>query len=401
MQKILERATLTLIILTWLSHLVQVFTPEVGFDAVWYHLPVIKAILEQQKLVFIPGAYQSVNPLLSDLVFGIGFLFAGDLGSKIVAYLFGLALIASSYILSKKYLSSFWSLIVVLTISTFQVVAWQSASFYVDVAKAFWEISSLTFLVKWKDDQQRKWLFMAALLFGASLATKLFSLFLLPVFLGLVLIWGQQHKIYHSLSFLFGSLLLPLPFYIFAYLKTGDPFFSFSQHLIKLGEIGGNNSLTPYVWERTKLLVTLPTELIFARDYTSFLLILFLPILLLFIQKIRKDRSLVGLSCFTLFQVLLWWYLPPLSTRYALSGFITWTIISVWSVAKLSKKDARFYKSILITIFLSATVSLVLRIAVNMRSFKYLSGDQSKNQYIRQFFDGNIDHHLIKWHQLN
>ena len=174
MQKLLEKATIVLLILIWMSHLVQVFTPEAGFDAVWYHLPVVKAISEQKKLVFIPELYQSTNPLFSDLIFGVGFIFAGELGSKIVAYLFGLAVIVSSYILSRKLLNRSWSLIVILTVSTFQVVAWQSASFYVDVAKAFWEISSILTLLRWKDTQQRKWLFVSALLFSASLATKLF-----------------------------------------------------------------------------------------------------------------------------------------------------------------------------------------------------------------------------------
>lgn len=401
MQKLLEKAVIFLLILVWLSHLVQVFTPEVGFDAVWYHLPVIKAILEQQKLVFLPQLYQSVNPLWSDSIFGIGFFFAGELGAKVVAYLFGLALIVSSYILSRKFLSKSWSLVVVLIISTFQVVAWQSASFYVDVAKAFWEISSLIFLMKWKDDQQQKWLFISALLFGASLATKLFSLFLLPVFLGLVLMWSQRHKIRHSISFLMSSLLLPLPFYFFAYLKTGQPFFSFSQHLIKLGEIGGSSSLALYTWERTKLLPSLPTKLIFARDYVSFLLILFLPVLFLFIKKIISNKLLLGITIFTLYQVLLWWYLPPLSTRYALSGFITWAMISIWGVAQLSKKNPRFYQPLLITIFLAVIINLAPRVMVNRRSWSYLSGAQTREQYLRQFLDGHIDQHLIKWHQLD
>ncbi|MFH1959257.1 MAG: glycosyltransferase family 39 protein [Patescibacteria group bacterium] len=401
MQKLLEKTIIILLILVWLSHLVQVFTPEVGFDAVWYHLPVVKAILEQKKLVFIPDLYQSVNPLWSDLIFGIGFFFAKELGSKIVAYLFGLAFIVSSYILSRKFLNKFWSLVAVLIISTFQVVAWQSSSFYVDVAKAFWEISSLILLLRWRDKQQQKWLIISALLFGASLATKLFSLFLLPVFLCLVFIWSKRDRIIQILRFLIGLLVLPLPFYLFTYLKTNDLFFSFSQHLIKLGEIGGDSSLPFYVWQRTKLLPFLPVKLVFARDYTSFLLILFLPILLLFVQKIRGNKLLLGMTIFTIWQVLLWWYLPPLSTRYALSGFVTWTIISIWSVARLSQENPRFYQPILLSIFLAVMVNLVPRTAVNLRSFKYLSGTQTKSQYIRQFFDGNIDQHLIRWHQLN
>ncbi|MBT3249221.1 MAG: hypothetical protein HN846_00155 [Candidatus Pacebacteria bacterium] len=398
MQKILEKAIIILIILTWASHLVQVFTPEVGFDAVWYHLPVIKAILDQQSLVFIPDLYQSANPLLSDLVFGGGFLVAGELGTKVVAYLFGLLLIVSSYVLSRKFLNRFWSLVVILIISTFQVIAWQSASFYVDVAKAFWEISALLFLIKWWAEHRQDWLFISALLLGASLATKLFSIFLLPLFLCLVFIWSQRQKLSSLAIFLVGSLLLPLPFYLFSFLKTGNPFFSFSQHLIKLGEIGGNSSLISYIWERTKLIPTLPMELIFARDYTSFLLIIFLPISFLFIKKIRKDKLLLGITIVTIWQVLLWWYLPPLSTRYAISGFITWTIISIWGVVEINKRDVRFYKPILITIFLAIAINLAPRIGVNMRSLEYLSGAQSKDQYIHQFFDGNIDQHLINWY---
>jgi len=401
MQKLLEKTTIISLIFIWLSHLVQVFTPEVGFDAVWYHLPVIKTILEQRKLVFLPELYQSVNPLLSDLIFGIGFFFAGEFGSKIVAYLFGLAFIFSTYVLSKKFLNNFWSLIVVLVVSTFQVVSWQSASFYVDVAKAFWEISSLAVLIRWRDTQQQKWLLVSALLFGASLATKLFSLFLLPVFLCLIFIWSKKEKIGKLLSFLFGSLILPFPFYFFAYLKTGNPVFSFSQHLIKLGEIGRSSSLTSYIWQRIQLLPSLLVKLVVVRDYTSFILILFLPILFFYLKKLKENKLLLGITIFTVWQVFLWWYLPPLSTRYALSGFVTWTIISIWSVAKLSQKNPQFYYPILLSIFLAVIINLVPRVMVNLRSFQYFFGIKTKDQYIRQFFDNNIDQHLIKWHQLN
>ena len=401
MQKILEKAIIVSLILNWLSHLVQVFTPEVGFDAVWYHLPVTKAIIEQQKLVFLPNLYQSVNPLLSDLIFGIGYFFAEELGAKVLAYLFGLLLVAFTYLLSKIFLNKFWSLVVVLIVSTFQVVAWQSSSFYVDVAKAFWEVGSLLVLIKWFENKKLKWLILSALLFGASLATKLFSLFLLPVFLWLVFFWSEKNKIMNFFKFLLTTLVLPLPFYIFAYLKTGNPFFSFHQHLIKLGEIGGNSSPLAYLWKRTQLLPFLPAEVVMARDYTSFLLILFLPVIFVFFKKIRKDKLLLGISIFSIFQVILWWYLPPLSTRYALSGFVTWTIISIWGVAELSQKNAKFYFPILLTIFLSVAVNLAPRFFVNIRSFQYILGNQSKHQYIRQFYDGHIDQHLKSWYLID
>jgi 4-amino-4-deoxy-L-arabinose transferase-like glycosyltransferase len=401
MQKILEKITFALLISIWLSHLVQVFTPEVGFDAVWYHLPVIKTILEQKKMVFLPNLYQSANPLGSDLIFGIGFSWGGELGAKVVAYLFGLLLMAACYLLSKKFLNRFWSLVVVLIISTFQVVAWQSASFYVDVAKAFWEISALWALLNWQKFESTRWLVLSALLLGASLATKLFSLFLLPMMLVLVWLWSKDHHLKKLIIFLSSALILPLPFYVFAYLKTGNPFFSFIAHLDKLSEIGGNGSLVFYFWERTQQLISFPNQLLVGKDYTSIILLLFFPILIWLYREIRENKFILGISLFVVTQMALWWYLPPLSTRYTLSGFIVWTIVSIWGAAKLIKTNKRFYQPILVTILLAVLINVIPRVYVNYRSFQYILGIQTKEEYIHQFLDGNIDQHLIKWHQLD
>jgi len=134
------------LIIIWLSHLVQVFVPETGFDALWYHLPIVKAMVENRGLVYLPNLYQSVNPLFADLFFALGYVVLGDLGTKIVAYLFALGLMVVSYLLARKYLNRNWSLLLITLVSTFQVVSWQSASFYIDLAKAFFEITALLFL---------------------------------------------------------------------------------------------------------------------------------------------------------------------------------------------------------------------------------------------------------------
>jgi 4-amino-4-deoxy-L-arabinose transferase-like glycosyltransferase len=400
MQKLLEKLGWSLLVVIWLSHLIQVFTPEVGFDAVWYHLPVIQAIVSAKKLVYLPELYQSLNPLWSDLIFGLGFWLGGDLGAKVVAYLFGISLVIVTYLLARKFLNKEWSLWVILLISVFQVVAWQSASFYVDVAKAVWELATLLVLIKWRTAPNDKWLVLAGLFFGASLATKLFSLFLLPVMWWLICFWRGKTPWRSLLIFGGASLLLPLPFYWWSWVNTGQIWYSFGVHLAKLGEIGANSSLGLYFGQRTLDLWKLPLEVILGRDYTSFLLILFLPVLLIYFSKIKAQPLLTGLGVFTLFQVMLWWYLPPLSTRYALLGFIVWLILSIWSVAQLIKDKPVYRRPILITLSLALLINFAPRLVVNWRSWQYLSGRQTKDEYIRQFFDGNVDHHLIKWHQL-
>lgn len=405
LQNKLKKLLWTGLIVVWLSHLIGVFTPEVGFDAVWYHLPVAKAIIKAGRLVYLPELYQSVNPLISDLIFTVGYFLGGELGVKVVAYFFGLSLSVSLYQLARQFLSKKWALWVCLVVSTFQVVAWQSSSFYVDVAKASWEVWSLYFLLRWGRTtgvSRTKNLLFSAIFFGFSLGTKLFSLLLWPWWLGIVW-WRRNQKLQAWLEcLLFGlvSVLPPLPFYWFAWRTTGHPFYSLVVHLKQLGRIGAGVSLWAHLGQRSLVLYQLPVRLLLARDYASLILIVFLPFLIKFRHRIWRQKEKRILLLFTIWQVIIWWYLPPLSTRYALSGFVVWALLSVQVVAWQVKDKPDYYLPLLITLTMSFLVSFAPRFYVNYRSWRYLSGQQTKKQYLQQFLDGNIDQPLKAWHQV-
>jgi hypothetical protein len=391
---------ITLIIIIWLSHLIQIFVPETGFDALWYHLPIIKEIIANNGLVYIPSLYQSTNPLFSDLSFALGYLVMGDLGTKIVAYIFFLSLMLISYKLSRKFLNSSWSLLLLVFISTFQVITWQSSSFYVDIAKAFFELTSLYFLYNYlfkKNFKEKKILIKSGLLFGASLASKLFSLFLLPVYLLLILIFSKTNKIKNTLLFLFSSIILPLPFYIFSFINTGHPFYSLTIHTNKLEEISGNSSIFSHLLERTINLPYSFFELFIAQDYVSFIFIIFLPIIIFSYKKIFK-KEIFFIFIFSLSQYLLWWYLPPLSSRYAISGFIMLTIFYFKILNDFIKEKKGYFLPIIITIFLSTLINFAPRLIVNLRSLKYISGKQTKEEYLQQFMNSDTQKNIKEWH---
>jgi len=385
----------------------QVFVPETGFDALWYHLPIAKAIIENKGLVYLPNLYQSVNPLFADLYFTFGYLLLGDLGSKIIANLFALGLIFISYLLARKYLNKNWSILLITLVSTFQVVAWQSASFYVDLAKAFFEISSLFFLfsflfdgslvVKSKNKKNIKFLIISGIIFGASLASKLFSIFLLPVYLLLVYLFSNQNKLKNIVTFLLSSLMLPLPFYLFTYLNTGSPFYSLIVHLEKLQEIGGNSNVFLYLFNRTIRLPLSLFELFTTRDYVSFIFLVFLPIIIFYHKKLFTKQNLF-LLIFALSQYLLWWYLPPQSSRYAISGFIVLTILYFKIIKSFVVIKKEYFWSIILTIIFSIAINFTPRLIINKRSLEYLSGNQTKTEYLEQFYDGSIDNKIKEWH---
>jgi len=405
--KWLERWLLSLLLLIWASHLIQVFVPETGFDAVWYHLPIAKVVTDAHQIRYIPELYQSLNPLFSDLFFVLGFQLWGDFGSKLVAYFFGLSLVLVSYSLARNWLDRSWSLVFAIIISTFQVIAWQSASFYVDIAKAFWEISALWWIFGQESRREFNRGFhhefhralSAGLSFGASLASKLFSFLLWPVFLiaAVVKIRGLKN----IALFVASSVLVPLPFYLFAFVQTGNPFYSISVHLQKISEIGNSSSVWQYLFQRTLLIPTSIVNILFVRDYIAPLLLLCgILILLAGYKKIVSDINLKLLLLFVLNQWLVWWFVPPLSTRYALSGFIILLLVILVLLQYFYKRHHLLRRPVILLLVLTIILNMIPRLLVNYRSLKFLISGQPKQIYLEQFYDGWIDHHLDSWHQV-
>ena len=396
-----EKVTAFLIFNLLLINFIPVFTPEVGFDALWYHLPIIKTIVNQAQITFIPNLYQSLNPLFAEFYFATGFVWLGDTGAKLVAYIFGLFLLLTTYKLSRLKLSKLNSLLITFVVAGFQVVAWQSSSAYVDVAKAFFELAGLYFcfkqisLSKKALNPKLKWsyLLLASLFFSASLATKLFSILMLPLFI-LVIIYTFKPKRWQWLVLLFLPILAS-PFYLFAFNHSGNPFYALTIHLNKLGEIGHEQNLSVYLGYKTLFLPKSLINYVTARDYTWPFGILFIPLFFIKLKKIIQDKIMVLMLGFVIFQWLVWWFIPPLSTRYALSGFILLLILGVMVVNQYYQRLARPLMYLLI---LSGLVLMAPRIYTLTKKVPYLVGKQTKQEYVRSFYDGNIDTKIQSWY---
>ncbi len=389
-------------------HATGLLVPETGFDAVWYHLPVVQTITQTHRLVYLPDLYQSLNPLFSDLLFLLGFQLNGSPGTKVVAYLLGLSLLCVSYQLSRVFLSRKWSLLTVICVTTFQVFSWQMTSFYVDVAKALWEVAAIWILIRShrsekKGNHSNSWwlLSLSALCLSASLATKLFSLLLVPVVGVAVAYLMSHHRWQKTCVYVCLSLVLALPFWLRSYVLTGKLFLSANLHLNQIQTIGNSPNLVSYLVSRTLSLPTSPFYLVlWASDYVT-LAIVVLGVLVLLNWKIWLIHKELGvLLLFGLGQWLVWWYIPPVSTRYALSGFIVLTLCCLKSAADWIHQRPEYRWPLYGVIFLSCVINLVPRLVVAERSLEYVLYQQNTPTYLQQFYDGSIDSHLKKWYHL-
>lgn len=391
----------------WLLHALGILVPETGFDAVWYHLPIVDRFATVHQLVYIPEYYQSLNPFFSDGIFLLGYMLWGEVGTKVVAFAFAITLVMVSDALVSSRLNQEWRLLFLLSVSLIQVVTWQASSFYIDVAKAVWEIGAIWCLVGMIDAmpsvlgslsvRQKWWLLELILLVGASLATKTFSLLLLPFFVGMITYYFG----FATGGVVLLSLEVPLPYYLFNLKMVGNAWYSLELHIAKLREIGGESQPLDYFLLRLSRLPTSPWWLLVARDYVSPLLVLFAPLTTRLSRSDLSDPWFSTLSLFALYQWLVWWFIPPLSTRYALSGFVCLMAIMCRTVALVAKQQSEYRLSLQLTAWIVVLFLLLPRLNVASRQMPYILGLQTKQAYLEQFFDETIDSHLKRWHGLD
>lgn len=399
-----QRLLLVMLACIWTSHFLQVLVPETGFDAVWYHLPVLQQLVLSNGFTTSPTLYQLLYPLWSDLAYLPAFVLARDLGAKVTAFGGGIALVFSTFALSRMYLTRTWSLLTVLTVSTFQVVAWQSASFYIDVFIACFIVGGMWHLLFAHGQSHAESkvsvvlnLCAAGVLFGFAIGSKHFNIALLvPIGLSTVFLF---RKIQPSLLTIIISGIVAMPWYIHAYNHTQQWLYPALSHWSDLTGATGSPSSLQYLFER---FISLPLSLIkvvIARDYVSPIVVLAPFVIAYLWLKNRISKNMLPLVIFFVFQWGIWWFIPPLSSRYALAGFII-AVILVAIFFQNFVRSRRITTAVISILLLMSIVNMIPRLYVNYRSLMFLSGQQSKEEYLHQFLDGNLDGPLRKWHKL-
>jgi hypothetical protein len=87
----LAKLCLGIISIMALVNLIAVFAPEMGFDALWYHLTLTKLFISQHRWYF-PGSlmYYSAMPRLAETLFVPLLQWLGTAGPKLLQYSSGL-----------------------------------------------------------------------------------------------------------------------------------------------------------------------------------------------------------------------------------------------------------------------------------------------------------------------
>ena len=359
---------LSLIFIQSLVNLVGVLGPELGFDALWYHLTIPKLYLSIHEIAHIPGSlfYYSDMPKFTEMLYVSALSFGTETIAKFIHFSFGILSLIALYNLSRKFLSKTFSLLTLLLFYSNLVVGWMSVTAYIDLARTFFELMALWGFLEFQQKKESKWLIVSAVLLGLAISVKLLSIGSLLIFSILILTTFKYRSPISSIvkkliTYCSFALFIPLPWFVFSKIHTGNPFYPFFSNIypIKLNF----NLINP----------------LNLSDPISPLYVIFLPIAVLLYRKFKPALKLVSLYCFL---AIIIWYLTPQTGggRFILPYLPVFSIVCIAVLEMMKKKKIR-YVFIGIIIFLSL-FSIIYRGIANLKYVPVILGKETKAQFL-------------------
>lgn len=361
-------------------NLLGALSPELAFDALWYHLTLPKLYLMQHVIRVIPGGllYYSGMGQLGEMYYLVVLVFQGEILAKLIHFSFGIFSAVSLYLLSRKFLPKWVSFLVVILFYSNLVVMWESTTAYIDLTRTFFEVTALYALFLWRDNRSSFYLIASGLLLGMEVGTKFLAFGSVPLFLIsiVILMKGEtgKEKMRACKTFLLWTLIPILPWVLSAFFQTGNPIYPFFTQYYDTSSRAG--LFNPILFFQS--IFHLFTS---AADPVSPIYLIILPLIPFIFRKfIREEKSIV---IYSLLGIIMWYitpdtgggrfivpYLPGLSlvVGMCISGFLM-----------IEKKVS--YLLIGLTIFL-CSVSIIYRGVATVKYVPYLLGKESKSTFL-------------------
>ncbi|MCL4416577.1 MAG: glycosyltransferase family 39 protein [Actinobacteria bacterium] len=379
-----------LLFLQILLNFIIVFTPEISFDALWYHLTLPKLYLQNNSIFYIPGnlLYYSVMPKLADLLFIPALAISGDMAAKLVQFSFGILSLAVIYKIARRFMTASFALLAVLIFYSNLVVAWESSAAYIDLIRTFFEGIAFLGFLKWLKTNKFQWLIESALLIGFSISIKLLALSSVLVFICLLILITIQNKksivffLKNSALFIFLSLLVPLPWFIFSYLNIGNPIYPYFSNLIGFNNfsiITGFN--LAYAVRQIWILFTQ------SQDPVSPIYLIILPLIIVYFKKLKIEGKIMAVY---ITAALFIWVIsetigesvPAIAggSRYYLPYLAVFSVLCAYAISVV--KNINIRKLSIIMVFLIAFISIGYRGEANKRYYQFLLGKETRSEFL-------------------
>lgn len=402
--RFVEKIALGGLLILIITAFLLTFTPEIGRDALSYHLAVPKKYLVNHGIFFIPGNIYANFPLHTELIFLVGLFLQGDILAKTINFavfihiLFGMWVHAQARSRVNEF--PFLSLLIFSMIPSV-FVASQMA--YIDLFVVLYIYCAMILYLRWLDNEKKsEWLLLIAVFTGLAMASK-YTALIIPVIGSFGLLWAYRtHKYAYPafrtlFTYLTISFLVASPYYIKNWYLTGNPLYPFFY-----GVFGGrgwdaeqarlfDSLLIEYMGMGRRLVdyFLLPWNVSMHAQFDSIrfdgiigpLFLLMLPFLF---WKGSLDRTgkIFAFFCLTLF---LFWSFSSQQIRYLFPVFPLLALI----IGQL----ATYYQNIkivsfIILVLISGALILngyhIVKHLVKIQPHKYLFGLEKRKEFLNR-----------------
>lgn len=353
----LSKIILFLLLLQISINFIGVLGPELSFDALWYHLTLPKIYVQEHSIMHIPGGvfYYSDMPKLLEMVYVPLIMFGNEILAKFTHLVFGLACLILIYKVSRKFVSIDFSILACTIFYTNLVVGWLSITAYVDLARTFFELVALNYLLE-------KSYARSAVGLGLAVSTKILAFSSVLIFLPLLYL--KTKSTMSIIRYTFIVFCIPLPWLIFSYINTGNPFYPFFSNIYP---ISSGFNLSNFI------------NFIHSPDPISPIYLIVLPFMFLYFNKMKENEKFI--VYYSALGFIVWFFLPQTGGGRFIVPLLP--ALSILSVIMLSKVRFKFVKSYLILLILFITIlNITYRAVANAKYIPVISGYESKRNFL-------------------
>lgn len=361
-----------------LINFIGVLGPELGFDALWYHLTIPKLYIEWKSIKFIPGGllYYSAMPKLIDLLYVPALIFSNEIAAKFIHFLFGVLTSIVTYKITNLFVNKKLSYLAVVIFYSNLVVGWLSITAYIDLGRAFFASLAIYFFLLHYKLKEIRYLYFSAILVGFEIVSKFLGVSTLFSLLLVLFIFPNKlnfvSNLKTSLVFVIIPLVIVSPWFLFSYINTNSLFYPFFTKIYP-SEIS-LSSLNPF-------LIIKDTFNLFLYSPDPILPIYLISLPLLIIMFRIMPKTLRVLAVILLINIVIWNFIPQKNSRFIVPYLPIFSVLVVWIISKSSQP---IKNTLYLFVFLSVFVSMVYRGIANTKYLPVLFGTESKEKFLEK-----------------
>jgi len=328
--------------------------PPTSFDVLMYHFGAPKMYIDAHRIFPTPDVNGSTYPFGIEMLYMLAMLVKGPITAKKISFYFVLLGGVAAAAFTRRFLPEASGLMSFAVYISIPMVYWLSAEPYIELGMAYYTMTGLYALFVWFEDGDRRWLYLAAVCIGYTLAVKYTGIILVAIACVFVLAHqafqakaGARKSLVTAATFVAFCVAVSAPWYLKNIIFYHNPVSPFLAGLFKEGAPEAHGvpvrffagGVADSAWKLVSSLweVAFVSPKFQAKWSASAgpALLMLVPGVLIFYKDVKRE-----LWYLLLFSLLFFWVtITQMNLRYIVPVFPALAVVAAYAPGRLVKGD--------------------------------------------------------------